>query len=139
MCTAHVQTPLILFSYCACGKQILSIILRGVLVARQVCMKCKKHSCKVHIPVSILTVWKSFDMLFVETLETHSLTQAIINIWMEKALLNVCSVIHCGLVGDYFIQSKKRQFIWICAYFTTRRSWLCWLIADCTHKVNLIY
>lgn len=43
-----------------------------------------------------------------ETLEIHSLTQAIICIRMETNYLNVCRAIRGGQVADYFIHSRKR-------------------------------
>lgn len=53
-----------------------------------------KHSCGVHIPITILMVSKSFDMLFMEDL--HSLTQAIIHIWVETICLNVYRAMQRG-------------------------------------------
>lgn len=37
------------------------------------------------------------------------LAEAIIHTRMETTCLNVCSAIHCGQVGDYFIHSRKKK------------------------------
>lgn len=47
MCTAHVKNSVILFCFYASRLQILlDIILGGVLVAQQVCKKCKNTAAR---------------------------------------------------------------------------------------------
>lgn len=43
-----------------------------------------------------------------ETLEIHSLTQAIIHVWMETTCLNVCRAIHCVRMGIISFTAGKK-------------------------------